>query len=71
MKQRNTQHDLISLNTELGCFVCIHDESYCSNELWVNKRFIQNKATFIGRSQNFKVVMKQRNTQHDWISIHT
>ena len=72
MKQRNTQHDLISLNTELGCFACINDESACSGELSVYIRLIQNKATFIDRrSQNFKVVMKQRNTRHDLIILNT
>ena len=66
------RHDLISLNTELGCFVCINDESACSGELSINKRFIQNKATFIDRRrQNFKVVMKQRNTPHDFTSLNT
>ena len=72
MKQRNIQHDWISLNSELGCFVCINDDSACSSELPVNKRFIQNKDTFIDRrSQNFKVVMKQRNTWHNLISLNT
>ena len=72
MKQRNTQHDWISLDIQLGCFVCINVESACSSELCVNKCLIENKATFIDRrSQNFKVVMKQRNTQHDWFSLNT
>ena len=73
MKQRNTRHDLISLNTELGCFVCINDESACSGELSVYSiSLIENKATFIDRrSQNFKVVIKQRNTRHDLISLNT
>ena len=72
MKQRNTRHDLVSLNTELGCFVCINDESACSGELSVYFLLIENKATVIDRrSQNFKVVMKQRNTQHDWISLNS